>query len=387
MAPNRLQHESSPYLQQHANNPVDWFPWSNEALQKAREEDKLIFLSIGYSSCHWCHVMEHESFEDDATAEVMNKHFINIKVDREERPDLDAVYMEAIQIMTGMGGWPMSIWLTPDQKPVFGGTYFPKHQMQGRPSFVMICERVASLYRDQRDKVRERTEEVFKAISTDLYDHLEGGELTPNNLSAAVSVFKNQFEPVYGGFGDAPKFPQGMSHEFLLLYDALTGEQDAREMALFTVEKMIRGGLMDQIGGGFHRYSTDNQWLVPHFEKMLYDNALLTSVLCDICKISEKPFYRTALNDTIDWLEREMTGSKGEFYSALDADSEGVEGKFYVWEDRQVRELLTNQEYEAAVSWFGISPNGNWEGVNIPTQNQNASDYEAEKNSDTSELL
>lgn len=379
MAPNRLINESSPYLKQHAHNPVDWYPWGEEALKKARDEDKLIFLSIGYSSCHWCHVMERESFEDEETAKVMNELFVNIKVDREERPDLDALYMEAIQVMTGMGGWPMSIWLTPDQKPVFGGTYFPKESMQGRPGFITICRRVDQLYRQEKDKLLERTEEVYKAITTDLYDHVETGELNRENLDKAVSIFKDQFEPVYGGFGKAPKFPQGMTHEFLLQYDKLSGGRDAKSMALYSVEKMIRGGLFDQISGGFHRYSTDDQWLVPHFEKMLYDNALLVSTLADICKISDQPLFREALDDTINWLEREMTGSKGEFYSALDADSEGVEGKFYIWKFDELQKVLDDQEFKTAQKWYGFSEGGNWEGVNIPTRYLQESDLENEE--------
>lgn len=379
MAPNRLINESSPYLLQHADNPVDWYPWGDEALQKAKDEDKLIFLSIGYSSCHWCHVMEHESFEDEEVARFLNEHFVNIKVDREERPDLDAVYMEAVQLMTRRGGWPMSVWLTPDQKPLFGGTYFPKNDMQGMPGFLTVCNRLYRIYNEKREEALQRTEEIHKAISTDLYQHIESGELNRDKLGSAVNTFKEQYEPLSGGFGEAPKFPQAMTLEFLLQYDSLAGNTDARSMALHTLEQMTRGGLFDQIGGGFHRYSTDNHWLVPHFEKMLYDNALLISALTDACQISDQPLFRKALDDTIDWLEREMTGSHNEFYSALDADTEGEEGKFYVWKLDEIRQLLTDEEFDVALKWYGLSENGNWEGVNIPTQKLNEDELEKDQ--------
>ena len=362
---NRLKDETSPYLLQHVYNPVDWYPWGEEALSRAREENKLIFLSIGYSSCHWCHVMEHESFEDQETANLMNDKFINIKVDREERPDLDSVYMEAVQMMTGQGGWPLNVWLTPDQIPIFGGTYFPPRSMHGRPDFKTILGKLAQLHEQDPENVRQQADKMVQALQTDLYARVEPGILNRQLLDDAYAGYKSSYEPNHGGFSSAPKFPTAMGIEYLLRYHKISGNQEALNMALHSLNQMIMGGIYDQIGGGFHRYSTDDEWLAPHFEKMLYDNALLVSALCDAWQVSGNRLYKDTIYETIGWLKREMLSGEGGFYSALDADTEGEEGKFYVWQEQEIDTLLDGDDLRYFKTVYDVTAGGNWEGKTI----------------------
>ncbi len=362
---NRLIYETSPYLQQHARNPVDWYPWGKEALERARTKSRMIFLSIGYSSCHWCHVMERESFEDPYIARLLNKHFVNIKVDREERPDIDAVYMEALQMMTGQGGWPLNIWLTPDQIPVFAGTYFPPQDAHGRPGFASVITRLAEIYRSHPDKIEQQTKEMRKALSNDIYDHLDSGSVTPELLDRAFKGYADIFDEKDGGFSAAPKFPTAMSIGFLLRYSHRPGSDQARHMVLFSLEKMISGGIYDQVGGGFHRYSTDEKWLVPHFEKMLYDNALLLPVLAEAAQITGRDLFARTVDETITFLNREMRHPGGAYYSALDADTEGVEGKFYTFTRDEVADILEKDDFDLLTAHYGIESGGNWEGVTV----------------------
>lgn len=363
--PNRLIHETSPYLQQHAYNPVDWYPWGDEALEKARQENRMIFVSIGYSSCHWCHVMEQESFEDKGIARLLNKYFVNIKVDREERPDVDAIYMEALQMMTGQGGWPLNAWLTPDQVPVFAGTYFPPQDYHGRPSFASVIKKLASVYEQQPEKVRKQAEEMQKALKNDIYDRLEPAHISCNQLEKAVESYAASYDNQHGGFSDAPKFPSAMGIGFLLKHGQRPGSDKAREMALHSLKAMISGGIYDQVGGGFHRYSTDREWLVPHFEKMLYDNALLLPVLAEASAISGDNIFADTARETLAFLNREMRHSDGAYYSALDADTDGVEGKFYTYTFSELKTVLNQDELVLLSRHYGITPGGNWEGVSI----------------------
>ena len=373
--PNRLIDESSPYLQQHAWNPVDWYSWGDEALERARRENRMIFLSIGYSSCHWCHVMERESFEDAHSARLLNKHFVNIKVDREERPDVDAVYMEALQMMTGQGGWPLNVWLTPDQVPIFAGTYFPPQDMHGRPGFPSVVTRLAQVWEEQPDRVRKQADEMRKALASDIYDHLDPARIREEHLQRAYQGYAQSFDETDGGFSGAPKFPSAMGIGFLLRYGHQPGtpgdksHQDAHSsahhMALFSLEKMISGGIYDQVGGGFHRYSTDSQWLVPHFEKMLYDNALLLIVLAEAAQLTGRELFRRTIDETITFLNREMRHPEGAYYSALDADTEGEEGKFYTFTYEELREQLDDATFALVSEHYGVQPGGNWEGVSV----------------------
>ena len=362
---NRLIHESSPYLQQHARNPVDWYPWGDEALARARDENRMIFLSIGYSSCHWCHVMERESFEDPHTARLLNKHFVNIKVDREERPDVDAVYMEALQMMTGQGGWPLNVWLTPDQTPIFAGTYFPPQDYHGRPGFSTVIRRLVEVFNNNPDKVTEQAAEMRKALNNDLYDRLSPSGITTEQLNRAYNAYAESYDEEFGGFSDAPKFPMPMGIEYLLRYSHQPGSQSARTMAANSLEKMICGGIYDQVGGGFHRYSTDRRWLVPHFEKMLYDNALLIPAMASAAQITGKPLFREAVTETITFLNREMRHPGGAYYSALDADTDGVEGKYYTFTYDELHDLLDPDTFSLTADRFGVEPGGNWEGATI----------------------
>lgn len=365
---NNLINESSPYLLQHAHNPVNWYPWGDEALQKARQENKLIFLSIGYSSCHWCHVMERESFEDEKTAHFLNEHYVSIKVDREERPDIDAVYMEAVQIMGQQGGWPLNVWLTPGLDPLFGGTYFPKSGMHGRPSFMDVLQRLIQVFDPENPEIKDRIDRIRAALGQDLYAHIETSPINDGLFLNAAGVLKKNYDPVDGGFSPAPKFPMAMSIEFLIRLGAAAPDRARTDMALNSLRKMIAGGIYDQIGGGFHRYSTDTRWLVPHFEKMLYDQALLLSALTDAHLAADDPAFADTIAGTIGFLKRELRDPSGAFYSALDADTEGEEGRFYVWKWDELSGLLEPDELEYTQNYLGATETGNWEGVNILTK-------------------
>ena len=360
---NRLINETSPYLIQHAHNPVDWYAWSDEALDRARKEDKPILLSIGYSACHWCHVMEHESFENPAIAKLMNDNFINIKVDREERPDLDQVYMSAVQMMTGSGGWPMTVFLLPSGEPFYGGTYFPPDDRYGRPGFPRLLLTIAEAWKMRRKEVQENAQTLRQHLSQKMPNG-GSGSLGTEILDQAVRALSGRFDPREGGFGGAPKFPASMVIDFLLRYHHRTGDEQALEMATFTLDKMAYGGLYDQVGGGFHRYSTDDRWLVPHFEKMLYDNALLARVYLDAWRLTQKPLYRRITEETLDFIVREMRDPSGGFYSTQDADSEGVEGKFYVWDSEEFAEVV-GEDGELLARYFNVTAHGNWEHHNI----------------------
>jgi len=364
--PNQLTNETSPYLLQHADNPVDWYPWGEEAFQKARSEDKPIFLSIGYSACHWCHVMAHESFENERAASVLNEHFVSIKVDREERPDLDCIYMSAVQALTGRGGWPMSVFLTPDAHPFYGGTYFPPVPRYGMPSFTQVLLSVAEAWRDRRQELLQGGEHLVAAIELQgqARDDVEGGDLKDETLDVAFENIQQGFDHAHGGWGGAPKFPQPMTLEFLLRYHHVMGHQEALQMVTRTLTAMARGGMYDQLGGGFHRYSVDDRWLVPHFEKMLYDNAQLARVYLHAWQVSEDPFYRTIVEETLDYVAREMTHSAGGFYSTQDADSEGEEGKFFVWTVDELKAVL-GAETDRFLKAYGVTERGNFEGKNI----------------------
>jgi hypothetical protein len=371
---NRLMHETSPYLLQHANNPVDWYPWGEEALRKAHEEDKPILLSVGYAACHWCHVMEHESFEDAETAAVMNEHFVSIKVDREERPDLDSIYMNAVVAMTGQGGWPMNIFLLPDGTPFYGGTYFPPDEKAARyrmPSFKQVLLGVAEAYQTRRDELVSRGSELL----AHLRQNTEGGgiatgELTADLLEEAMANLGSAFDKSNGGFGEAPKFPQPMTLEFLLRAYSRTSGTQPLGMVEFTLRKMARGGIYDQLGGGFHRYSVDAHWLVPHFEKMLYDNAQLARLYTETFQATHDPIYRKIAEETLDYLVREMRHPDGGFYSTQDADSppyagaKNEEGAFFVWTPEDVRDIL-GADANLFCQIFDVSKKGNFEGRNI----------------------
>ncbi len=364
---NRLADETSPYLRQHAHNPVAWYPWGDEALQRSRREDQPIFLSIGYAACHWCHVMERESFENDEIAALMNEHFVCIKVDREERPDIDDIYMTAVQMMTGHGGWPLTVFLTPDLKPFFGGTYFPPEDRMGMPGFSRVLQDVSLAFTSQREAV--------DASSADIAEHLRRNAapvqltgslelLSAEPIHKAAASARQRFDPRYGGFSGAPKFPHPMTVGLLLRYAAQHGDPEALGMATLTLDRMAGGGMYDQLAGGFHRYSTDDRWLVPHFEKMLYDNALLAIAYLDAFQLTGNDEYRRVATETLDWVVRDMQSEEGGYFSTLDADSEGVEGKFYVWTRDQIAGLL-GDDADLFCNVNDVSADGNWEGSNI----------------------
>jgi uncharacterized protein YyaL (SSP411 family) len=355
--PNALAGETSPYLLQHRDNPVDWMPWGERALTRARELDRPLLVSIGYSACHWCHVMERECFEDPEIAAQMNAHFVCVKVDREERPDVDAIYMEAVQAMTGSGGWPLNVFITPEQVPFYAGTYFPPVQRQGIPGWTQVLGGVAQAWEEQRDAIREQSEAMIARLSGGAL--LRGSDEPPGEeaLDEAVAKLRASFDSIHGGWGGAPKFPSASVIEFLL-------HRGDTAMALQTLRSMASGGINDQIGGGFARYSVDAMWTVPHFEKMLYDNALLARAYLHGWQVSGDPILRRTCEETLDWVLSEMTGPEGGFYSALDADSEGVEGRFYVWDLDELRAVL-GDDFDAAQRWLGASERGNFEGQNI----------------------
>lgn len=361
---NRLIHEKSPYLLQHAYNPVDWFPWSDEAFEKAKAEDKPIFLSIGYSTCHWCHVMERESFEDDEVAEILNKHFVSIKVDREERPDIDNIYMSACQALTGHGGWPLTIFMTPEKKPFYAGTYFPKNDRMGMPGLISILNRVVKAWQRDRDTLIESSHQITEALGRQ--DEFSEDELPADTIHEAYSDFKEDFDAEYGGFGRAPKFPTPHNLLFLLRYWHAEKVENALHMVEKTLDSMYRGGIYDHIGFGFCRYSTDRKWLVPHFEKMLYDNALLAMAYLEAYHATGKEQYGSIARQIFEYVLRDMTSPEGGFYSAEDADSEGVEGKFYVWSVEEIEQVLGKNAGEKFCQYFDITPRGNFEGMNIP---------------------
>ena len=362
---NRLINETSPYLLQHAHNPVDWFAWGEEAFAKARSENKPVLLSIGYSACHWCHVMEHESFENENIARLMNENFVNIKVDREERPDLDQIYMNAVQMMTQHGGWPMTVFLTPEGIPYYGGTYFPPEDRYNMPGFPRILQSVAAAYRERPDDVSETAQSIVAELRR-LGSASESGELlTPDLLDAAYSVITTNYDRNNGGFGGAPKFPPAMSLEFLLHSYYRTKRQDALDIVEFTCRKMAEGGIYDHLGGGFHRYSTDSKWLVPHFEKMLYDNALLSRLYLHLYQVTGDEFARNVAEGVLDYVIREMTDERGGFYSTQDADSEGHEGKFFVWSYAEITDLLGETNARLFSAYYNVTEEGNFEGQNI----------------------
>ena len=363
--PNRLASESSPYLLQHADNPVDWYPWGPEALERARTEDRPILLSIGYSACHWCHVMERESFEDPAVADLMNELFVNVKVDREERPDLDQIYMKAVQAMTGSGGWPMTVFLTPQGVPYFGGTYFPPLPRHGMPSFTQVVRGAAEAYRRRKGDVKVAGERLVEALEAAAAGDGAGAELGEDVLDDAARVLAAQYDPVHGGFGRAPKFPQPVTLELLLRHHVRTGDAFAREALLHTLRRMAAGGLRDHLAGGFHRYSVDERWLVPHFEKMLYDNALLARAYLDAYRATGEEDLRVVAEQTLDYMRADLRSPDGGFYAARDADSEGEEGLFYVWTPAQVEDALDSSEAALFMRCYDVTPGGNWEGKNI----------------------
>ncbi|MGL4465253.1 MAG: thioredoxin domain-containing protein, partial [Planctomycetia bacterium] len=362
---NRLVDETSPYLLQHAYNPVDWHPWGPEALELARTEDKPIFLSIGYSACHWCHVMERESFENQAIADLMNQHFVNIKVDREERPDLDQIYMNAVVSMTGQGGWPMSVWLTPDLKPFFGGTYFPPTPMYNRPSFPQLILGVADAWRNRRGEIEETTARLVERLHEMARVENTGAAVDENALAKAAVQLERLFDRRFGGIGRAPKFPHSVEFRVMLRAAAKLKNIDYRDLVVHSLDCMIRGGIYDQLGGGFHRYSTDGQWLAPHFEKMLYDNSLVTLACLEGFQASGDPTLRRAAVETLDYVRREMTAPDGSFYSTQDADSEGEEGKFFVWSRAEVLRILEPalgaEDAKRFCYAYDVTDEGNWE--------------------------
>jgi len=387
--PNKLAHETSPYLLQHANNPVDWYPWGDEALKKAKIEDKAIFLSIGYSACHWCHVMEDESFTDPNIAELMNSNFINIKVDREERPDIDSIYMTAIQSMRGQGGWPLSMFLTPDGEPFYGGTYFPPQDRHGMPAFSKVLLAVADAYKYKRTDVEESARVVKETLEKHTKS-IDTSEVVDREIYLrAYGVMENNFDQKNGGFGSYPKFPQPMVLEFLLRYyntDKL-GNARALDMVNATLNNMSRGGIYDHLGGGFHRYSTDASWLVPHFEKMLYDNALISRLYTHAFQVTGNNQYKKIATETLDYILREMTDINGGFYSAQDADSEGYEGKFFIWSQEELRKTLTPEQCQIIEKYFAVEEEGYFEGSNILNTPKSIEELASELGEDEASLI
>jgi len=366
--PNRLAAESSPYLLQHKDNPVDWHPWGPEAFEQARREQKPIFLSIGYSACHWCHVMEHESFEDEGIAELLNKLFVSIKVDREERPDLDQIYMNAVQMLTGRGGWPMSVFLTPDKQPFYGGTYWPPTSRMGMPGFADVLTKVNEAWKERRDDAIEMAEQLtgrLREIGEGKGSGEPAGQLSLQLLTKAAAALERIFDSSYGGFGGAPKFPHSMDLQVLLRFWLRNPRDGVLQMVRTTLDQMAAGGIYDHLGGGFARYSVDARWLVPHFEKMLYDNALLAGAYLDGYLATGDQEYARVVRETLDYILRDMTDPAGGFYSTEDADSEGEEGKFYVWTPEEVREVLGEERAKTFCYVYDVTDDGNFEGKSI----------------------
>ncbi|MEP6756668.1 MAG: thioredoxin domain-containing protein [Chthonomonadales bacterium] len=384
--PNRLAHQTSPYLLQHAHNPVDWYPWGEEALTRARTLDIPILLSVGYSACHWCHVMERESFENEQIAAQMNAGYVCIKVDREERPDIDHLYMSAVQMMTGQGGWPMTVFLTPDGEPFYGGTYFPPEDRYGRPGFPKILNAVTEAWRSSRSEIIEQGAAMAKQISEMGRAQAAPSDINTGILDRAFERLESVFDEEHGGFGSAPKFPQPMNLDFLLRYASRTGNKRATEMVSFTLRRMALGGIFDQLDGGFARYSTDTYWLVPHFEKMLYDNAQLVQSLVRCWQMTGEPLFREAAESTLNHLIREMTHPDGGFYSAQDADSEGVEGKYFVWTPKEIQAALGIEDSTLFCRIFDVTPHGNWEHTNILNLSSTISELAGGMDKDPKEL-
>lgn len=364
---NRLSKETSPYLLQHAHNPVDWYPWGSEAFERAERENKPVLVSIGYAACHWCHVMERESFENEETAAIMNEHFINIKVDREERPDVDHIYMDAVQAIAGSGGWPLNVFLTPDKRPFYGGTYFPPSRAYNRSSWTEVLMAISKSFTEKREEIDSQAENLTEHLqASNSFGMAEAAKnITEDRIDEAFKNVMKSADRDWGGFGRAPKFPQTFTINFLLGYAHLTKNNEAAQQGLLSIDKMLQGGIYDHIGGGFARYATDTEWLVPHFEKMLYDNALLVCTLADAYSLTKSEIYKQVIDETLAFIERELMHPDGGFYSALDADSEGVEGKFYVWDYNEVAEVL-GKDAEIFCRYFDITPAGNWEEKNIP---------------------
>ncbi|MBI5377458.1 MAG: thioredoxin domain-containing protein, partial [Thaumarchaeota archaeon] len=367
MPENHLIHETSPYLLQHAHNPVDWYSWNETALKKAVDENKPIFLSVGYSSCHWCHVMEHESFENEDIAKIMNEHFVSIKVDREERPDLDDIYQKVCQMTTGQGGWPLSVFLTPDQKPFYVGTYFPSLDSYGRPGFGSLLRQLAQAWGEKPNDVKKAAENFMENLQK-MEKITTPSKLEKSILDEAAMNLMQISDNTYGGFGGAPKFPNAANLSFILRYSKISKISKFSEFVFKTLNKMAKGGIFDQIGGGFHRYSTDARWLVPHFEKMLYDNALLPIVYSEAYQITKDPFYLEVIQKTLNFILREMTSNEGGFYSALDADSEGEEGKYYTWKKQEIQEILGKYS-DVFCLYYDVTDGGNFEGHTILNNN------------------
>jgi len=386
---NRLRHETSPYLLQHANNPVHWYAWKPEAFKKARAENKPILVSIGYSTCHWCHVMERESFEDEEVAAFMNEHFVNIKVDREERPDVDQIYMEVCQAINGSGGWPLNCFLLPDRRAYFAGTYYPPRQLHNRPSWIQVLQYMKDAFHDRYEEAEKQADRLMHSVAgsdtiflkEDLLDVPSEELFSMDGPEAIYKKLAQSFDRKHGGFGSAPKFPGAMALRYLLEYACLSGDEAPLQHVHFSLRQMIQGGIYDQLGGGFARYATDRHWLVPHFEKMLYDNALLAGLLADAHRHTPNPLFETTLRETLGWVKREMTSPEGGFYAALDADSEGEEGRFYVWSFEEVQEVL-GDDAEVFCAFYDITPGGNWEGTNILHRAVSEADFSTARGQD-----
>ncbi|MCB0281155.1 MAG: thioredoxin domain-containing protein [Calditrichaeota bacterium] len=376
---NRLINETSPYLLQHAHNPVDWYPWGSEAFEKARKEDKPVFLSIGYSSCHWCHVMEEESFENQEVAELMNENFICIKVDREERPDIDQLYMQYVQMTTGSGGWPMSVFLTPDQKPFFGGTYFPPDDRYGRPGFKRVLQALAVHYHTEKDKLKNSISQVDEAFNKIAQIKSNDAQLPDrNDFDSAIESLTGYYEPLYGGIGNAPKFPAVQVFNLFIRAYKNTAEPNLLNMVTHTLQNMADGGIYDQLGGGFARYSVDEKWLVPHFEKMLYDNGQLVQLYLDAYLVTGQNYFLQIAEETLEFIQREMTSDQGGFFSSLDADSEGEEGRFYVWTRDEIISILGESDAKLFNTFYGVTASGNFEGKTILFKAQSFEDVSQE---------